>query len=169
MLRQTGREIGVKWLVGARGETVGNVKPVEGQSELGQTSPWWIHRPGSGVAAVLKDKEHSCLRLGGTSSSCSCFTSQFVKISIWLLCTYLYGWIGLWILFIEYDWCSEHMFEWMVKCDINCMSTVFLIMSLVGWYNAVYRVWMMFRIHKLISTVICWRNGWVWHQLHMTD
>jgi len=82
VLRQTGREIGVKWLVGARGETVGSVKPVEGQYELGQTSPWWIHGPGSGVAAVLKDKEHSCLRLGGTSSSCSCFTLQFFKISI---------------------------------------------------------------------------------------
>ena len=79
---QTGREIGVKWLVGARGETVGSVKPVEGQYELGQTSPWWIHRPGSGVAAVLKDKEHSCLRLGGTSSFCNCFISQFFKISI---------------------------------------------------------------------------------------
>ncbi len=58
VLRQTGREIGVKWLVGARGETVGSVKPVEGQYELGQTSPWWIHRPGSGVASVLKDNEH---------------------------------------------------------------------------------------------------------------
>ena len=82
MLRQTGREIGVKGLVGARGEKVERVKPVEGQSELDQTSPWWIHRPGSGVASVLKDKEHSCLRLGGTSSFCSCFILQFLKISI---------------------------------------------------------------------------------------
>ena len=33
VLRQTGGEIGVKGLVGARGETVGRVKPVEGKSE----------------------------------------------------------------------------------------------------------------------------------------
>jgi len=31
-----------------------------GRKERGElTSPWWIHRPGSGVAAVLKDNEHS--------------------------------------------------------------------------------------------------------------
>ena len=55
VLRQKGREIGVKGLAGASGETVEKGKTVEGQSERAQTSPWWIHGPGSGVASVLTD------------------------------------------------------------------------------------------------------------------
>ena len=39
MLRQTGREIGVKGLVGARGETVGSVKSMEGQSDETRLCP----------------------------------------------------------------------------------------------------------------------------------
>ena len=39
MLRQTGREIGVKGFVGAKGGTVGDVNPVEGQSEETRLRP----------------------------------------------------------------------------------------------------------------------------------
>ena len=39
MLRQTGREIGVKGLVGARGEIVGSVESVEGRSDETRLHP----------------------------------------------------------------------------------------------------------------------------------
>ena len=55
VLRQTGREIGVKGLAGTRGEIVERGETVEGLSEIAQTSPWWFHGPGSGVASLLKD------------------------------------------------------------------------------------------------------------------
>lgn len=50
---------------------------MEGLSERGPASPWWFHGPGSGVASVLKDKEHSLPTAGWNVVLLQLFGQQF--------------------------------------------------------------------------------------------